>query len=397
MKDSLKVASWEIKRNLRNKSFLISIILTPVLMLVFGGLPTLLGYFETNRVHTIYVIDEIGVYEQLKAEVADNEAVLIKYQGDEEQLAKEIVGKANTSYVVLKPSVLEDKQVTLFTGAEGMPDLSAFETALDDILKNHRLVELGLDQDVIKDITADYRITMASLTGDGDNWAQRVVPAVFSGFILISVFITGTMTLQSAIQEKKDKMAEVLLSSITPGSLMQGKILGYFVLGIIQVLVWLAFAIPAAQLFFRIPVLDYLFVPELGIMLFFALVGYLMFSALFVSMGATMEDIHSAGNFQGILFIIPMLPMFFLGAIVANPNGIVARIGSYFPLTAPGVMLFRLSFLNTVPVLETVISSILLITTTIAIIRLAGKIFKVGILMYGKNATPKEILKWLKY
>jgi ABC-2 type transport system permease protein len=142
--------------------------------------------------------------------------------------------------------------------------------------------------------------------------------------------------------------------------------------------------------------LEYLFVAELPLMLLYAVIGYLMFSALFVSMGATINDIYAAGNFQGVLFIIPMLPVFFIGAIIQNPHGIVAKVGSYFPLSTPGVMLFRLVIASRIPTMEIILTLGILAGTTFLIMRLAGKIFKTALLMYGKNATPAEIFRWLR-
>ncbi len=225
----------------------------------------------------------------------------------------------------------------------------------------------------------------------------KIIPAAFAGLILISIAITGTMTFQSSIQEKKDKMAELILSSITPYAMMQGKVLGYFVLGLMQAFLWLIIAIPVAIIQFDIPVFDHLFVPVLPVMLFFTIVGNLMFSALFASMGATIEDVQEAGNFQGMLMMLPWVPFFFLSGVIANPNGLVALITSYFPLTSPGVMTIRLAMLARIPVIDVIISAVLLLLTTWLIIKLSGKIFKTGMLMYGKNATFSEIVKWIRY
>lgn len=177
---------------------------------------------------------------------------------------------------------------------------------------------------------------------------------------------------------------------------MQGKILGYFVLGMIQVLSWLSFGLIAAYMALRIPVWHYLFVPQMPLVLFFALTGYLLYSSILVSFGATIEDMATATNFQGMVTMIPMLPIFFIGPVIVNPNGIIAKIGSYFPLTTPGVMLLRLTLSTTMTTLDILLPALLLVVTVLLMMRLAGKIFKTGILMYGKNATPMEIWRWMR-
>lgn len=366
------------------------------MMVIFGGLPTLLSMLETSQTQRVYILDELGIYQAVEAQVPEDEIELIMHEGTAAELNDIIEGLTNTSYVVLDQAVLDTRTITMVTADEGIPNLATLRQAISDQLQTMKMLELGLEPDQIELLTGEYAFITVSLERGEEDWTRKIVPAVFAGFILIAVSISGTMTFQSSIAEKKDKMAEILLSSISADSMMQGKIIGYFALGLIQTLVWIGVAIPVAQFYFEIPVLSYLIIPELPLMLFYALIGYLLFSAMFVSMGATIDDIQEAGNFQSIIFILPWLPLFFIGAIITNPNGVVAKVGTYFPLTTPGVMLFRLAFLSRIPVLDVIISSTVLLVTTWLIIRLAGKIFRTGILMIGKNATPKEIWRWMR-
>src|SRR5699024_10261785 len=143
------------------------------------------------------------------------------------------------------------------------------------------------------------------------------------------------------------------------------------------------------------PIIEHLFVPELLIFLLIALLGYLLFAALFVGIGATIEDVSTSGNFQGLILMLPFLPIVFIGPIIANPNGIVAKVTSFVPITSPATLIVRLSLLEEWPWIELSIAIVVLIITVWLFMKLAGKIFKTGILLYGKNATPKEIWKWL--
>lgn len=396
MGQTFKVALWELKKNLTNKTFLISMALTPIIMIVFGALPTLLESLERNQTDYIYVVDEIGIYDALKENVDPEQYQLENFQGNVKDLEEKAIEEDRTSYIILDEEGLETHQFTLHSGDDSMIPLSGFQRSLNQTLQERKIDEVGIDREVAAYITTDFTIQQASLLEEDLDFLNRLIPGVFAGMILISVFISGTMTFQSATQEKRDKMTEVLLSSVSARDLMQGKIIGYFFLGLIQVGVWAGVGLLVATYYFDVPVLEYLFVSELPLMLLYALIGYLMFSALFVSMGATINDIYSAGNFQGVLFIIPMLPIFFIGAIIQNPHGIVAQVGSYFPLSTPGVMLFRLVIASRVPVTEIILSLSILVITTIVIMRLAGKIFKTALLMYGKNATPAEIFRWAR-
>ncbi|WP_234410444.1 ABC transporter permease [Caldalkalibacillus mannanilyticus] len=205
------------------------------------------------------------------------------------------------------------------------------------------------------------------------------------------------MIFQSASQEKKEKVAEMVLSSITANDLMQGKIIGYFVLGIFQVTIWLVIALPIIEWRTDIPVFSYLFVPELLLLLLIAIAGYLLFASIFVSIGATVEEINTSSNFQGIIMMLPFIPFILFGPIFADPNGLIAKVGTFFPITAPGVLLIRLSILEEWPWIEILLAIVVLFVSIWLFMKLAGKIFKTGILLYGKNATPQEIWKWIRY
>src|SRR5699024_9741754 len=126
-----------------------------------------------------------------------------------------------------------------------------------------------------------------------------------------------------------------------------------------------------------------------------AVLGYLLFASLFVGIGATIEDVSTSSNFQGLVIMLPFLPFVFAGPILTDPNGIVAKVTSFIPFTSPSVMLVRLSTLDEWPWMEIIISIVILILSVWLFMKLAGKIFKTGILLYGKNATPKEIWKWM--
>ena len=240
----------------------------------------------------------------------------------------------------------------------------------------------------------DEDVSIVDPTEDAD-FFKRLIPGAFAGIILFSIVISGMMIFQSASQEKKDKIAEIILSSLTPNELMQGKIIGYFVLGIIQVFVWLGFAIPIVIWKFDFPMFEYLFVPELAVLLLIAILGYLFFASIFVGIGATIEDVSTSGNFQGMVLMLPFLPFVLVGPILHNPTGLVAQIGSYIPFTSPGILIIRLSMLEEWPWIEVVVAIAILLVSVWLFMKLAGKIFKTGILLYGKNATPKEIWKWL--
>lgn len=411
MRNTMKVAKWEIKRNLKNKSFIIGLFLTPILFLFFAMLPSIFGDSDDAKPTdtVVFVNDELGVFEDLHAVVDQHELNWQMNLTDisEEEATSELDGSADTAYIFVDDRALEDGVVPVYTSEEMDGFFTNEVQFLQEPLRSVQMEQFGLsdaqlaaikqgvtfNETTVDDVAVKEADTEEEL---GVDPMERIVPAAFAGIILLSIVFTGMMVFQSASQEKKDKIAEIILSSLTPGELMQGKIIGYFVLGIIQVVVFLVFIIPLAIWKTDIPIMEYLLVPELALLVGLAILGYLLFASIFVGLGATMADISTSGNFQGMVLMLPFLPFVFIGPVLSDPNGLFAQIGTYIPFTSPGVLIMRLAMLEEWPWIEIVIAFAILIVSVWIFMKLAGKIFKVGILMYGKNATPGEIWKWIR-
>jgi ABC-2 type transport system permease protein len=408
LRNSMKVAKWEYKRNMKNKSFIIGLFLTPILFIVFFTLPSLFGSDDEEEEQKVYIYDELNVWESVQ-EVLPEEQFgnweTLDEKMDEETILTELEESENTAFIMLTEEALQNGSVKVYMGEEVDENFIYQTSILEKPILARQLENSGISSEealalsqgvVFQPITADDVKEQTGEEISQDDPLKRIVPIAFGGIILFSIVITGMMIFQSASQEKKEKVAEIILSSLTPEELMQGKILGYFALGITQVAVWLGLIVPFLSTKIDIPIFEYLFVPETLLSVFIAILGYLLFASMFVSIGATVEDMNSTSNFQGFLFMFPFLPLILLGPILDNPNGVIAQAGTYFPLTTPGVLLIRLMMLDTWPWLEIVSALVILLLTIWLFMKLAGKIFKTGILMYGKDATPKEIWKWIR-
>lgn len=416
MPNSWKVAKWEIRRNLKSKSFLISLFLTPIIFAIFATVPTLLSDSGEDQDSepaqtTVYLNDEIGVWDQLEPMLSEGgdlhwDVELTDESSDE--MATTLEDETRSVYIHLDESALQSGTVDYYTSEE-VPESFQYEVQLfEQPLRYIQLERTGLDESEIQTamnpITFNQNeVTMEAGTDAGEAqsqgieyFLQKFVPGVFAGLVLFSIAITGMMVFQSASEEKKEKVAEIILSSVTAGELMQGKIIGYFVLGILQVTVWIGMAAPVALALVDYPIIEYLLVPELLLFLLIAILGYLMFASIFVGLGATLEDSSSGSNFQGFVFMIPWLPFIFIGPVLTNPEGMLSQVLSYIPFTSPGIMILRLSILDEWPWVQIFISLAILIVSIWLLMKLAGKIFRIGILIYGKNATLPEIWKWLR-
>ncbi|MBM7578584.1 ABC transporter permease [Jeotgalibacillus terrae] len=407
MRNSLKVARWEFKRNVKNKSFIISLLLTPVLFILFATLPTLLsGSGDDAEPVNVSVSDPSGIWaEQIEPYLSNAdlnwETSVVTASPDEWRDGLD--EDESAVYLALDEAALSEGQITYYT-TEDTPDSFAGEVQLLAApLQQLNLQNAGLSAEQMAAVTNGIQFNAEELSDSeqaadtGVNELARIIPGAFAGLILFSIVMTGMMIFQSASQEKKEKVSEIVLSSLTPSDLMQGKIIGYFWLGMLQVGVWLLIALPFVIWRFNdFPIMEYLFVPELALLIVIALIGYLLFAALFVGLGATVEDISSTSNFQGMIMMLPFSPLILIGPILSDPNGLAAQVGTYIPFTSPAVMIMRLSLLEEWPWVEIGIALAILVLSVWLVMKLAGKIFEVGILLYGKNASMGEIMKWVR-
>ncbi|GGN50573.1 ABC transporter permease [Oceanobacillus indicireducens] len=413
MRNAMKVAKWEIKRNMKNKTFLIGLFLTPLLIVGFGLIGSWIGGSSDDGSYedemTVFINDEIGIIDELTQYASESglEWSIEETNVEIGDVAAELDGAEDTAYIFLNEAALNEGVVPVYIAEDVDPFFSSQLAMFQGPILAHQMEALGLTEEQSLAVSRGIQFAemdAEEMTNDealedeasGEDFLAGIVPAAFGGIIFISILFTGMAMFQSASQEKKDKIAEIILSSVTPEELMQGKIIGYFVLGLVQAAVLLVFLVPMILFLTDVPLFEYLFVTETLLFVLLAVLNYLMFAAIFVGIGATIEDVTTSGNFQGIVMMLPFLPFIFIGPVVGDPSGLMAQIGTYIPFTAPGVLLLRLTMLDVWPWLEISISLVIIIVSVLVFIRLAGKIFKVGILMYGKNATPGEIWKWLK-
>ncbi|NIK11450.1 ABC transporter permease [Alkalibacillus almallahensis] len=411
MRNSLKVGKWEMKRNLKSKSFLISLFLTPLIFIFFATVPNLLmddgGDEESGT--TVYVNDSIGAYSMLES-IAEEQSFLSWNLEETDQSLNEAQSTIDSedAFIQLNEETLQNGVVSYVTGDEVSNQFMTQLQTLEQPIKQMQIQQADLNEEQMALVSSPIQFQVAEASAGSESVEmssspfaedpfENGVPALFGGIVLFSIVITGMMIFQSASQEKKEKVAEIVLSSVTPNELMQGKIIGYFALGLIQVTAWMVFIIPLSlYLVDDIPIMEYLLTPQLLLFVLIAILGYLLFASLFVGLGATLEDASSGSNFQGMVMMLPFLPVVLIGPILADPNGLAAQIGTFIPFTSPAVLLIRLALIDQWPWVEIIISLAILIVSIWLFMKLAGKIFKVGILIYGKNATPQEIWKWLR-
>lgn len=244
-------------------------------------------------------------------------------------------------------------------------------------------------------------------TGVEAQQAISTALAIAIAFIfLFAVLFSGTFVLQNIVREKQSRVVELLLAAISPKELIYGKILAFGALGLLQVLIWVVVALAALVVIgpylgiqtWPLLMLILAYMPWEKLMLFglYFVLGYLFIASFSAGMGATMTDVLSGQQLQGLIIALPAtLPLLIFNIILTEPQGFLPRLFSFIPPTIPGTMMLRLA-VAPIPAWEIASSLLLLLGATLVMMRLAGKVFEVGILMYGKPATLREIWRWVR-
>src|SRR5699024_4458070 len=318
MRNAIKVAKWEIKSNVKNKSFIIGIFMTPVIFLIFMLISGLMGSSGDDasveeETTNVYVNDTIGLYDRLES-TAEEYAFRWEMEAtdlSEEEMEKELEDSEDTAYIFLNEQTIASGLILVYTTDDISFSFMNQVQLLESPIKFWQAEELGLSDEELAVVSSpltfeettaqDLQESSSGKAEVQEDLMQRIVPGIFGGILLLSIVFTGMYIFQSASLEIKDKIAEIILSSVTPGELMQGKIIGYFILGLLQSAVLLVFAVPFAMWKLDFPVLEYLLVPQTLLFIVIAILGYLLFASLFVGIGATLEDVSTSGNFQSLV------------------------------------------------------------------------------------------------
>ena len=436
----------EYLAKVRNKSFVIMTFLSPILMV---GMIVLIAYLtkvNDEEKRLIAVLNESPFFQ------GDFESrrgiAFVPLQGiglesaKDSTLAMGYYGLLHLPQRASLESVTED--AFLYTkDAPNTSVLEAIERIFADRLREHRLQQLGVSAEQYARVRMGYEINTATFAGErsgkGINEFKAVVGGAFGYLIMMFIIIYGGFVMRSVIEEKTTRIIEVIISSVRPFQLMLGKIIGTSLAGVTQFLIWIVSAsllLVVVLLFLDIDpailmqrpgpgmalesnlaesalrgdetsqllVEEFLKIPMallVGCFLIYFVLGYLIYSSIYAAIGAAVDNETDTQQFM-FPIILPLMLAIYVGffSVFSNPHGPIAVAFSIFPLTSPIVMMMRLPGgigEGGVPLWELLASIALLIGTFLAIVWLAAKIYRVGILMYGKKPTYRELYKWLKY
>lgn len=422
----------EYMARVRNKSFLVMTFLSPIIMVGMIMLISYLTQLNSTEKRTIALVDETGLFTSVFTNTDKTSYLNLTEQGLEfvRKLAKE-----EDYYGVLHiPENINtlDKQVRFY--GEETPNFELvgdIERRIGKKLTNDNLVNNGVDLSVLESSKTTIDLGIENYSGEKSSKMSSWIKAAFGGaagyLLMMFIIIYGNMVMRSVIEEKTNRIIEVIISSVKPFQLMMGKILGTTLAGITQFGIWVilgailftvgqlvlgidpqaasASMSPEAQAIANDPDMLTQVVTEItelpllqlvfGFFVYF-IGGYFLYSSIYAAIGAAVDSETDTQQFM-LPIIMPLMLAIYVGffAVIDNPHGTVATIFSIFPLTSPIVMLMRIPF--DVPVWQLALSVTLLIASFVFTVWFGAKIYRVGILMYGKKPTYKELFKWLKY
>jgi len=403
----------------RKKAFIVMTIVGPLLMAALMIVPTYLAN-ETQELRTI-AIEEDGF--EFTNQIEDTDFLhFSKIPTEEAILLKNDFSESNY-YALL---YIEGDNFTLYSNQQISLTVSkAIENQLEQIIEHQKLKAAGIDLTILSESQSTVHITTKIITEDGSTTNSKAEASMGIGFICgiliyIFIFMYGTMVMRGVIEEKTSRIVEVIISSVKPFQLMMGKILGVALVGLTQFALWILLTIAiasVAELMFMDSssmtselnsTQQSILLSELsnltgGINLmqilvsfiFYFLAGYLMYSSLFAAVGSAVDAEADTQQFVLPITIPLILAFILIQPIMENPDGPLAFWMSIIPFTSPVIMMVRLPF--GVATWELALSMSILILSFVLTTYLAGKIYRTGILMYGKKTSYKELWKWLSY
>ena len=431
------IINREYLTKVRNKSFIIMTILSPLIMIALIAVVAYLSQINNNKQRTISVLDDSGlVSEVFKKDGNITFEILQNITLDE---AIELV-KTKEHYGLLyipnqsDVEAIADDVKFYYQDSPSLTIMSDLESTLEKKLTDIKLQMGGVDIEKIKTAKTNVNISQESFTGETSSKIDNILKLSFGGIagylLFMFIIIYGNMIMRSVIEEKTSRIIEVIISSVKPIQLMMGKIIGTSLAGITQFVIWLILGGVAMTIlssifgvnfsgidtsqqemmqqamqnsgnvnnmqlvitaFYNLPIANL----AIAFICFF-LGGYLLYSSFYAAIGAAVDNETDTQQFI-MPILMPLILAVYVGifTVIEDPHGTVSTVFSFIPLTSPVVMLMRIPF--GVPIWQQLLSLGLLIGTFVLSVWFAAKIYRVGILMYGKKPTYKELYKWLKY
>jgi len=405
----------EYLERVRSKAFIIGTIVGPILMGGIMVLPMLVASRGGDLLR-VAVLDATGVL-QAKVEKTLEEARRDdkarfevrspgtgSFEAREEALRKEVLEGSLDGFLLLPEDAIETSTATYYgRTVSNQRDLSMIRWSVRDLLVAHRLADAGLDPDRVKELTRDmeWRTIRLSEEGEKEDEGLGILLAIVLLMILYtSILMWGQVVMGGVIEEKSSRVIEVVASGVPSTQLLAGKLLGVGAAGLTQFLVW-SLSLLGISLATAGPMAGGLPIPEIRPMVLvafvvFFLLGFAFYASLYAAIGAAVNTMQEAQNFIFPIIIPLILGLVCFPVILESPDGTLAVALSLIPFLIPLLMFLRIVIL-TPPWWQIALSLVVMGAAIWGVLWLAGRIYRVGILMYGKKPTFPELMRWVRH
>ncbi|MDE7460720.1 MAG: ABC transporter permease [Paramuribaculum sp.] len=425
----------EYLERVRKKSFIITTLLMPLFMLAMMVAPALIMQFSKSDLRTIAVIDRTGfIAPQLES---DEETLFVPMASVELDSA---LAMTELSGVVYIAEGVADGTAPVKYYSNGPSSMSlehSLSTQIDQIIENQRLKAYNIDNlsEIMNKVKSDVRIQNIRNDSDGEATQSSTMLSYGLGVVLtfllyMCLLLYGQMVMTSIIEEKNNRVLEIVVSSVSPTRLMLGKIFGICLVAVSQIVIWgvliaamSAFLLPAllpenvagemaalnaGQLDLAQSTVDTGLLQAIsmlgnvsyilslfGMLILFLVGGFLLYSAIYAAIGSAVDNIQDAGQLQSFIIFPVVIGIIFGMTAASDPTSSLSFWTSLIPFTSPMVMMARIP--SGIPGWEIVLSLVLLYLTFFVMVWIAAKIYRVGIFMYGKKPTIKDLIRWTRY
>lgn len=423
----------EYVERVSKKSFIVTTLLMPVLMLLLSAAPALIMSVNTSETKNIIVIDDSGII--LPRLESDN---VVAFSSTSLPLDSIMADEGYDGILLIEKDIVEQPDnMRFYTRDAASSEVTGnIERQVESIVERVRIESYGISNlnEILEDVNVDValqtmRINDENEATDSSTLLSTVIGMVMAFILYMFLIMYGQMVMTSIIEEKNNRVLEIMVSSVKPSHLMMGKIVGVGLVAVTQVVLWglllsaiSAFVMPAilpesmavdvaayqAGTLDAGASVDMEFVKVLstlgsvgyiaglfGNMLLFLIGGFLFYAAINAAFGSAVDNVQDAGQLQMFVVLPIILGLVFGVSVVNDPSSPLALWMSFIPFTSPMVMMARIPF--GIPAWEIALSLVILYGSFLAMVWIAAKIYRVGIFMYGKKPNLKELIRWARY
>jgi ABC-2 type transport system permease protein len=415
----LAIIKREYLTRVRSKGFIIGTVISPLLMMSLVTIPIFMARRGSLDKVSLVVLDQTGdaefitrVDQLLNEDNSRGDRYDVSYEvvplgesleSHKPALNERIKQDQISGYLVLPREVLSQDKISFH--AKNVSDFAnrrRIENALNQAVTERRLKLAGLSTDQVKHLTREVDLEVVNQEGQKEKGQTFVLAYALLMILYITILVYGMTVLRGVVEEKQSRIIEVLLSSVRPFQLMMGKLLGIGLVGLTQYVIWAATVIfGSGFVAARVMSFGTFEMPRVNptIMIFFVvyfLLGYFLFATLYAMVGAIVSAEEDAQQMQMPITMLMVLPMVFSSMVLRSPNGTFATLLSLFPFFTPVTMFMRIC-LSQPPMWQIALSIVLMLVAIVGAVYISGKIYRIGVLMYGKRPTLPELGRWLKY